>query len=211
MIFRTLTFVAALAVSAFAGAARADVVYQSIPDLGAAPDINSWCSDCYGGTTFEPLDPFTLSSNATITGFNLMAQDYAGYSATAPITVEIYNGDHTAIIFSQAVNPTFVSGTTYGVSMVTSSLSGLSLAAGSYWIGFIGESYAVPGYSGGNGGLIDTTPHTGIHLFDLGGNLGYQLLGDAGGAVPEPATWALMIGGFGLAGATLRRRKTVAA
>ncbi|PZQ63278.1 MAG: hypothetical protein DI570_09595 [Phenylobacterium zucineum] len=29
-------------------------------------------------------------------------------------------------------------------------------------------------------------------------------------AVPEPATWALMIGGFGLAGATLRRRRTAA-
>jgi hypothetical protein len=27
------------------------------------------------------------------------------------------------------------------------------------------------------------------------------------GAVPEPATWAMMIGGFGLAGATLRRRR----
>ena len=29
----------------------------------------------------------------------------------------------------------------------------------------------------------------------------------AGGAVPEPATWALMIMGFGLAGAALRRRR----
>jgi hypothetical protein len=34
---------------------------------------------------------------------------------------------------------------------------------------------------------------------------------DIGGAVPEPATWALMIGGFGMAGAALRRRRAVAA
>jgi hypothetical protein len=34
-------------------------------------------------------------------------------------------------------------------------------------------------------------------------------LSDAG-AVPEPSTWALMIGGFGLAGAALRRRRALA-
>ncbi|MEW5687848.1 MAG: PEPxxWA-CTERM sorting domain-containing protein [Pseudomonadota bacterium] len=33
----------------------------------------------------------------------------------------------------------------------------------------------------------------------------------APGAVPEPASWALMIGGFGLAGAALRRRSAAAA
>ncbi|WP_205854187.1 PEPxxWA-CTERM sorting domain-containing protein [Phenylobacterium kunshanense] len=31
------------------------------------------------------------------------------------------------------------------------------------------------------------------------------------GAIPEPATWALMIGGFGMAGATVRRRKAALA
>jgi hypothetical protein len=30
------------------------------------------------------------------------------------------------------------------------------------------------------------------------------------GGVPEPATWGLMIGGFGLAGMALRRRRQVA-
>lgn len=35
--------------------------------------------------------------------------------------------------------------------------------------------------------------------------------GEPPGAVPEPSTWALMIGGFGLAGAALRRRRVAVA
>ncbi|MBW8816189.1 MAG: PEPxxWA-CTERM sorting domain-containing protein [Caulobacterales bacterium] len=43
-----------------------------------------------------------------------------------------------------------------------------------------------------------------------GGNtfVGYKI---DGGAAPEPAAWALMIGGFGLAGGALRRRRTAVA
>jgi hypothetical protein len=35
--------------------------------------------------------------------------------------------------------------------------------------------------------------------------------GDGGGGVPEPATWAMMIAGFGLVGASARRRRTLVA
>ena len=37
-----------------------------------------------------------------------------------------------------------------------------------------------------------------------------QFFGSEGGVVPEPATWAMMIAGFGLVGSAMRRRRTVA-
>jgi hypothetical protein len=40
---------------------------------------------------------------------------------------------------------------------------------------------------------------------------GYRLDSITVAGVPEPATWALMIGGFGLAGSAIRRRRTAAA
>lgn len=43
------------------------------------------------------------------------------------------------------------------------------------------------------------------------GNLGVEgVTGITAGAVPEPASWALMIGGFGLVGAAMRRRAVAA-
>jgi hypothetical protein len=37
----------------------------------------------------------------------------------------------------------------------------------------------------------------------------FKLLSEPNSAVPEPATWAMMIGGFGLIGAAMRRRRKV--
>ncbi len=42
-------------------------------------------------------------------------------------------------------------------------------------------------------------------------NFAFHVTPDVGGGVPEPASWALMISGFGLAGASLRRRRAIAA
>jgi hypothetical protein len=51
-----------------------------------------------------------------------------------------------------------------------------------------------------------------IQQFQRRAHRGWASIGDsAGSAVPEPASWALMISGFGLAGAVLRRRRALVA
>ena len=43
------------------------------------------------------------------------------------------------------------------------------------------------------------------------GSRGFAGIEDVKAAVPEPATWALLMMGFGLTGAAIRRRQTIAA
>lgn len=64
------------------------------------------------------------------------------------------------------------------------------------------------------GGFIDATQ---TFTTELDPELGAQTLAGlsqglafAGGAVPEPASWAMLIGGFGLTGAAMRRRRALA-
>jgi hypothetical protein len=80
----------------------------------------------------------------------------------------------------------------------------------------IGDAFAI-----GNGPFSIIAPTGAVRLqlglnddifSDNSGSLSIQVDGStAPGGVPEPATWALMLGGFGLAGAALRRRRQAAA
>ena len=68
--------------------------------------------------------------------------------------------------------------------------------------------------SGGNL-FLDTYKNTGvtnmrISVFPYDFNQGLVTGFNEAGAVPEPATWAMFIGGIGLAGSSLRRRKQAA-
>lgn len=53
-------------------------------------------------------------------------------------------------------------------------------------------------------GIVSTSPYS-------AGNGFIRVIDQVDGAVPEPATWAMMIAGFGLVGTVARRRKAVLA
>jgi PEP-CTERM motif len=44
---------------------------------------------------------------------------------------------------------------------------------------------------------------------ELAADFNFTLAGGGGGGVPEPATWAMMLIGFGIVGVSMRRRQKV--
>lgn len=58
------------------------------------------------------------------------------------------------------------------------------------------------------GGLYANPGDTSAYVTDWAQGAQYRNYAFRIGSVPEPASWAMMVGGFGLAGATMRRRKT---
>jgi len=204
----TSLFAAAAVVSA--GAAHGTVIYSSTSNLNA--QVGYACSSCTG-VAFEPLDRFTFSNGYSVTGLNLWTYAGPGYDGgLSGFTFEVYNADHTKIIFSEALKPTLVyagSRNRLAYDVVTAGVKGLHLGAGTYWAGFSAPNMGVAYGPYGNFSLIDTTPHTGIQTSVLGGDTYYQFLGvqAQGGSVPEPGAWTTMLIGLGLAGVGLRARR----
>ena len=159
------------------------------------------------GQSFTAID---LSLTSIGFGYNVIN---AGFPVT-PITIDLYAGAGTggSIIATRTFNladpnaffDTDFTGTALTIGNVyTAALS----AAGSPFQGVhfgTADSYAGGQLFSPNSGFLNCGPS--------GCDLEFRVIGTSGPSVPEPATWAMLLTGFGLAGTAMRRnvRATVA-
>lgn len=183
--------------------AHADTLFESLPDLTVAPQSNAWCSSCYG--SYKVFDTFTLASDSVIDTVSFTVQSDYGFPASIDLGFHTVSGGlPDTQIASYTIAPgDFLSmiATPYNTTVVTVGLPGLALSAGTYDISIYNASnLGVPGYYKQGGSLYQQG--NGFHTDQVAA---FRLEGGAG-AVPEPASWAMMIGGLGIVGGAMRRR-----
>jgi hypothetical protein len=221
-----IIFAAAAAMVVLAAPVSAGVVFDNPFDgIGGDCVFNTNCGSVFSGDTYAG-QLFTLSSATSLTGASFTAVDQ-GVDPTQPASVnwrihaaDLNAGLPSSLIASgnsvidlralSAIQGGF-NGTVFDYSY---GLPSVSLGAGSYYFAFQAVSSVFAVYLG------SASPLTGAVQSNDGGTTwqaNYQnftgvamsLSDGASGAVPEPASWAMLIAGFGLVGAAARRRRQV--
>lgn len=108
-------------------------------------------------------------------------------------------------IYSDSFDFTFQAGHTYDIGI----LGNGNTLTGMYSYGGTVSQNGITGIN--NNANFDSFSNPETDPGDYASVLPYVQLIQTGGAVPEPASWALMLGGFGMVGGALRSRKKVAA
>lgn len=190
-----------------AGAAQAIALIPAI-EYTSAPTVLAVADFTFGYT-------FALSSSVTVN-----ALGYFDDGARHNHQVGIWDASNALVASTTVLGTSGVVG-----HFLWTGISFTTLGPGTYTIGgevFAGDSFpenavgvtTIPQYTYGGGvrhagsGLVQPTTAS-----NFGGNNGILVANFSivpsempADPVPEPATWALMIAGFGVAGVTLRRR-----
>lgn len=223
---RCLAFAAAVAAPSIASA---QTVYSQPGTQPCNPSC--WTSDYAGGSGFRAYDNFTLSSTAQIgkvTWQGIYIDLSQSVTPGVPNTI-----DWTIGFFADSSN--FPGAELYTVTMPTASVTATKIGSGSfgsapvdlysfsatlpsaftalagtkYWFSPLSLSATfTPFFSWSPAttdldGLTAQTDTVG-NSFNRPNDRAFSLA-----AVPEPASWAMMIAGFALAGAAMRRRRVV--
>ena len=180
------------------------------------------------GKSFTAYVTFDDAKPGTIYYTDPAAEWYTGYGAANPVTVNILlNGVH------RSFGATYGMDYRYDYTMDTACTFDCTRAG---FEQHAEDRYDVGGHSTANyinlfgethdgtiSGIAHTPPHFTNPPVDLGAWVGISEIGERGQVfhkaqvgvkidsvtegVPEPATWALMLGGFGFTGTMLRRRR----
>ena len=177
----------------------------------------AFTTQCSG--TWLVAQKFTLATATTLTSASFTAYD----DLANPLGVNwwVYALDNKSLPGEQLASGTNEAMTSrkqigtqgdWTVVKESFALPSIKLGAGTYYLGFqaVTDSWEVY--------LANATLHAGsAQSYDNGGKWRKNYNGKNGvavslsGTVPEPATWALLIAGFGMSGIALRRQRTASA
>ncbi len=188
-----------------------------------------------GGTNGSEFhtDPFAATAgNVLQFQFNYVTSDGAQYADYAFAELTTVLDAHVAWLFTARTTPTGNTSPGIGLEANDSTLTPLTspiIPGGPVWSPLGGSSGTCFNTGCGYTGWIQsdyTVATTGSYKLRFGVSNDLDTQYDSGlayaganiggvpiptGGIPEPATWALMIGGFGMAGAMIRRRKALTA
>jgi hypothetical protein len=191
------------------------VIYGSVPKT-----LLAWCVDVSHGITLGDYNPDLQYTdvNAFDTAYAYAAQPFSASEVTQVDTLVNYGakvfGDNSLTAASKRFTLGAVQGAIWQIvsQRDVTLVSGNSANTGVSVTGFntlvdnlSGANYG--DYVGGYGWLSTQVTFITPITYPYGGTQSFLFAGTA----PEPGAWALMIGGFSLAGAMLRRRRAALA
>lgn len=173
----------------------------------AAPIVDTGAASTTPFNAWDIIDDQANAGRFKLEGSTVLTSvlGWIGGDEGARLTVSIYD------------QPDFLPGKAlYSASFIGNGMTGWqgadslkwALGAGNYWAVFAttsGESFMPNGAPQPLRGYAHFADGTWQNLREQ--SLGVRIEGFAAGGVPEPASWAMLIGGFALCGAAMRTRR----